>query len=308
MLDQRQLDILGLALIAFGILIAIPLYRAGTGGVLGEGVADGARILLGSAALGAPLLAIAGGLVAVSPISVAATIRIGAGGLSAFGAVALISRAAAGPDDAARWDTPHLRGAGGALGETLWSICNAAFGSFGPYVVAVVLILVAALLLTGAEVASVARGAGRGLRGPSRRPASCMRSARRRARWNWSPGVRPWCVPKVGRSGTGRASGTAPTPHAAAIPREALSRRAAVTSPAAATPRRAAAAAAAPRHRSPRGSSRSILRAPGPPPPTTPPPAPSPAPAWPRRRSPASIRSCVARPARCSSSTAPSDS
>jgi S-DNA-T family DNA segregation ATPase FtsK/SpoIIIE len=180
-LDQRQLDILGLALIAFGVLIAIPLYRAGTGGVLGEAVADGARILLGSAALGAPLLAIAGGLVAVSPIGVAATLRIGAGGLSAFGAVALISRAAAGPDDAARWDAPHLRGAGGAFGETLWSICHAAFGSFGPYVVAVVLILVAALLLTGAEVASVARGAGRGLARAVTVPGK-IRAQRRAAR------------------------------------------------------------------------------------------------------------------------------
>jgi DNA segregation ATPase FtsK/SpoIIIE, S-DNA-T family len=163
LLDQRQLDILGLVLIAFGVLIAIPLYGSGAGGVLGDAVADAARVLLGAAALGAPILAIAGGLVAVSPIGVAATMRIGAGGLSAFGAVALIARAASGPDAGARWDAPHLRSAGGALGEVLWTICHAAFGSFGPYVVAVVLVLVAALLLTGAEVASVARGAGRGL-------------------------------------------------------------------------------------------------------------------------------------------------
>ncbi|MEH3054673.1 MAG: DNA translocase FtsK 4TM domain-containing protein [Patulibacter minatonensis] len=163
LLDQRQLDVLGLALIAFGILIAIPLYRAGAGGVFGEGVADGARLLLGTAALGAPLLAVGGGLVCVSPISVASTIRIGVGGLSGFGAVALIARASQGPKNAASWESHHLRDAGGALGETLWSICHATFGSFGPYVVAVVMILVAALLLTGAEVASVARGAGRGL-------------------------------------------------------------------------------------------------------------------------------------------------
>ncbi|MBO9531777.1 MAG: DNA translocase FtsK [Solirubrobacteraceae bacterium] len=162
LLDQRQLDILGLVLIAFGVLIAFPLYSSGAGGVLGDAVADGARVVLGTAALGAPILAIAGGLVAVSPIGVSASLRIGAGGLSGFSAVALIARAANGPDSAS-WAAPHLRAAGGALGEALWALCHAAFGGIGPWVVAIVLILVAALLLTGAEVASVARGAGRGL-------------------------------------------------------------------------------------------------------------------------------------------------
>ncbi|MFT4034807.1 MAG: DNA translocase FtsK, partial [Patulibacter sp.] len=171
LLDQRQLDIVGLVLIAFGVLIAIPLWSAGAGGMLGEAVADGARLLLGTAALGAPLLALTAGLVAVSPISVSTSVRIGAGGLAGFGAVALIARAAAGPDQMAVWSATHLRAAGGAFGELLWSLCHAAFGSFGPYVTAVVLILVAALLLTGAQVASVARGTGRGLARAVQAPA-----------------------------------------------------------------------------------------------------------------------------------------
>ncbi len=164
LLDQRRLDLIGLGLIAFGIIVAIPLYRGGTGGFVGDAVADGARILLGAAAYGAPLLLIAGGLIAVSPLALKACLRIAAGGLMAFSAITLIARASAGPDDAARWGTRHLSDAGGALGEALWSICHTAFGSFGPYIVAIVLLLGAALLLTGAELASVARGAGRGLR------------------------------------------------------------------------------------------------------------------------------------------------
>ena len=181
LLDQRQLDLLGLGLIAFGVLVAVPLYRAGTGGFIGEAIADGARILLGSAAYGAPVLLIAGGLVAVSPIGVAASLRIGAGGLAGLSAFTLIARAAAGPDAGARWASPHLRDAGGALGEALWSVCNAGFGNFGPYVIAVLLILGAALLLTGAELASVARGAGRGLSRAIAEPAR-RRSERRAAR------------------------------------------------------------------------------------------------------------------------------
>lgn len=163
LLDQRQLDLIGLALIAFGVLVAIPLYRAGTGGFVGDAVADGARMLLGAAAYGAPLLLIAGGLVAVSPLELKACMRIAAGGLCAFSAVTLIARASAGPDNAASWTGTHLRDAGGLLGESLWSLCHSAFGSFGPYVIAIVLLMGAALLLTGAELASVLRGAGRGL-------------------------------------------------------------------------------------------------------------------------------------------------
>lgn len=162
-LEQRHLDLLGLALIAFGVLIAVPLFRAGAGGVIGEAVADGARVLLGATAIAAPILAIAGGLVAVSPISATATVRMGGGALAAFGSVALIARAAEGPDTGAVWATDHLAAAGGALGELLWTACFSAFGTFGPYVVAVVMMLGAALLLTGAEIAAVGAGAGRGL-------------------------------------------------------------------------------------------------------------------------------------------------
>ncbi len=163
LLEQRHLDLLGLALIAFGVLIAVPLFRAGAGGVVGEAVADGARVLLGATAVAAPIIAIAGGLVAVSPISAAATMRMGGGALAAFGSVALIARAAEGPDTGAVWATDHLAAAGGALGELLWTACFSAFGTFGPYVVAVVMMLGAALLLTGAEIAAVGAGAGRGL-------------------------------------------------------------------------------------------------------------------------------------------------
>lgn len=180
LLEQRHLDLLGLALIAFGVLVAVPLFRAGAGGVIGEAVADGARILLGATAVAAPLIAIAGGLVAVSPISAAATIRMGAGALAGFGAVALIARAAEGPDTGADWGTDHLAAAGGALGELLWSGCFAAFGTFGPYVVAVVMMLGAALLLTGAEIAAVGAGAGRGLARALGAPGR-MRAQRRAA-------------------------------------------------------------------------------------------------------------------------------
>jgi S-DNA-T family DNA segregation ATPase FtsK/SpoIIIE len=161
------------------VLVAVPLYSAGTGGFLGEAVADGARLLLGSAAYGSPILLIAGGLVAVSKISVAATVRIAIGGLAGFSGVSLVARASAGPDNVASWAGPHLKDAGGALGEALWSICHAGFGSFGPYVIAVLLFLGAALLLTGAELASVGRSAGRGLARAVAVPA--QRRAERRA-------------------------------------------------------------------------------------------------------------------------------
>ncbi|MFM9141145.1 MAG: hypothetical protein ACKOTH_11715, partial [Solirubrobacterales bacterium] len=79
-LDQRQRDLLGLALVALAIFIAFPLYSTGNAGVGGAQLVTGLEGALGQAAYLVPVaLAVGGILMILKPVMpVRGNVRIGA--------------------------------------------------------------------------------------------------------------------------------------------------------------------------------------------------------------------------------------
>src|SRR2546430_590143 len=64
-LEQRQLDIVGLALVALGVFLAFIFYGDWNGGKVGGALADGFRYLVGVVAYVVPAALVAGGAVVV---------------------------------------------------------------------------------------------------------------------------------------------------------------------------------------------------------------------------------------------------
>ncbi|HYB23649.1 MAG TPA: DNA translocase FtsK, partial [Solirubrobacteraceae bacterium] len=92
-LDQRQRDVLGLALVALGVFMGFVLYSAGgsatLGGGLGHGLAVALGWMLGRARVLAPVaLAAAGGALLVRPV-LPAVRPLRTGALCVFAAVTL---------------------------------------------------------------------------------------------------------------------------------------------------------------------------------------------------------------------------
>ncbi len=160
-LEQRQLDLLGLGLVAVGVLLAFPLYLAWDGGVVGEGVIDGLRALVGELAYVVPVFVVATGAVFVLRPVLPSVRPIRAGGICLALALALCFAAGTfglGPGDRPGWwNADEYRQAGGLLGEALLWVTVQGLGFAGAHVIAVFLLLAGILLLTGASVAGVVR-------------------------------------------------------------------------------------------------------------------------------------------------------
>src|SRR3954465_5738498 len=176
-LGQRQVDLIGLGLIALGVFLATVLYFGWEGGKVGAGMADGLRFRFGAIAYVVPVAVIAAGAILVLRPVLPTTRPFVPGALCLFAALTLALAAQTfglGPDgvrhgfwhqawfearggglgEAALWRTPALPGLGGT---ELW-LPATLLGMAGAHIVAVFLFLAAALLLTGATVAGVVRG------------------------------------------------------------------------------------------------------------------------------------------------------
>src|SRR4051812_45142738 len=94
-LEQHQIDLIGLGLVAAGIFLVFPLWMGWDGGRAGGAIVDGLRYVVGVLAYGAPVgLCAAGALCVLRPVLPAGRpVRPGATGLVAGPALAL----AAGP-------------------------------------------------------------------------------------------------------------------------------------------------------------------------------------------------------------------
>lgn len=160
-LEQRHLDLLGLGLVALGVLLAFPLYLAWDGGVVGEGTIDGLRVLVGELAYAVPVFVVAGGAVLVLRPVLPAIRPIRTGAVLLALALALGFAAGTlglGPGDRPGWwNADEYRDAGGLLGEALLWTAVHGVGMAGAHVIAVFLLLAALLLLTGASVAGLVR-------------------------------------------------------------------------------------------------------------------------------------------------------
>jgi S-DNA-T family DNA segregation ATPase FtsK/SpoIIIE len=160
-LEQRHLDLIGLALVAAGIFFAGLIYWHWDGGEGGRWALDGLRRLIGAVHYGVPVALVAiGALVVLGPM-LPAVRPFRAGGVCLFGAL-LIGLAAGtlglGPGGSGvHWDASWVRPRGGAVGEGLYWVISSALGTVGAHLVAVFLFVAAGLLLTGASIAGVVK-------------------------------------------------------------------------------------------------------------------------------------------------------
>lgn len=158
-LEQRHLDLLGLGLVAVGVLLAFPLYLGWNGGVVGEQIVDGLALLVGQLAYVVPLFVAGAGAVLVLRPVLPAIRPIRAGAICLALALALGFAAGTfgvGPGDRPGWwNAEEYREAGGLLGEALLWVTVTGLGIAGAHVIAIFLLLAGLLLLTGASVAGV---------------------------------------------------------------------------------------------------------------------------------------------------------
>jgi len=201
-LGQRELDLLGLALVALGVFLGFVFYLGWSGGTVGGGLADVLRYLVGRIAYGVPLALAAGGAVIVLRPFLPASRPFGSGLVCLFASLTLAFTAGTlglGPAGAAPnvWARAFVTPRGGVIGEAMYSAAAPAVQSLGAHILAVFLFIAGMLLLTGATVAGVvhafrtgAVGTGRRLRDSTaefqaavaRRSAATSATLERRAR------------------------------------------------------------------------------------------------------------------------------
>src|SRR3954465_1643154 len=157
-LEQRQLDLIGLGLVALALFFGFLVYAGWDGGRAGSDAVEGLRWLLGAAHYLVPVaLAAAGAILMLRPV-LPAVRPFRAGAICLFAAVTLgLSNATLGlgpggarPD----WgDAEWVKTRGGMTGETLdWAVTTLT-GTIGAHILAVFLFVAGVLLLTGASVA-----------------------------------------------------------------------------------------------------------------------------------------------------------
>ncbi len=172
MLDQRERDILGLALVACGVFMGFILYGGWNGGRAGHGVAVAFGWTLGRARVLTPVaLGVGGGALLLRPV-LPALRPLRTGGLCVFAAVTLAlaagmlglsSAPASDGSGVGSWASAHLQSHGGIAGQALYEVTHRLVQSVGVDILTIFLLLTGVILLTGASIASVIRATGSGL-------------------------------------------------------------------------------------------------------------------------------------------------
>ncbi len=166
--EQRQLDLLGLGLVALGVFLAFPLYLGWDGGALGQAAAGGLAYAVGQVAQAVPAAIVAAGALLVLRPVLPALRPFRAGALCLFAALTLMLAAGTfglGPDGVrgGYWHAPFFELRGGIVGEALLYAAASAVSTIGAHILALFLLVAGVLLLTGATVAGVLRTTGSGL-------------------------------------------------------------------------------------------------------------------------------------------------
>ena len=161
-LEQRQLDLIGLGLVALGVFFAFLVYGGVDGGEAGGWTLDSLQWLLGAVHYGVPPALIAAGAIVVLRPVLPALRPFRAGAICLFAALCLGLAAGTlgiGPEGGRPgfWDPEWVRTRGGMTGEALYWGTSTLLGGVGSHIVAVFLFLAGVLLLTGASVAGVVK-------------------------------------------------------------------------------------------------------------------------------------------------------
>src|SRR3954470_18132048 len=160
-LEQRHLDLIGLALVALSVFLAFVIYGGWQGGRAGEALVDGLGWLIGSIRFVAPVgLAVAGAVLVLRPV-LPAVRPFRSGGACLFAALTLFLAAGTlglGPGGGhVEWSRWWVTPRGGLVGEGLYWLTSTLLGTVGAHVIGLFLFIAGVLLLTGATVAGVVR-------------------------------------------------------------------------------------------------------------------------------------------------------
>ncbi|WP_053226810.1 FtsK/SpoIIIE family DNA translocase [Solirubrobacter soli] len=159
-LEQRQLDLIGLGLVALALFFGFLVYAGWDGGRAGTNAVEGLRWLLGAAHYLVPVaLAAAGAILMLRPV-LPAVKPFRAGAICIFISVTLGLSAGTlglGPEGARPdwWDSEWVKTRGGMTGEAIDYVVTTLTGTIGAHILALFLFLAGVLLLTGASVAGV---------------------------------------------------------------------------------------------------------------------------------------------------------
>jgi S-DNA-T family DNA segregation ATPase FtsK/SpoIIIE len=173
-LDQRARDVIGLALVAVGVFMGFILYGNWDGGRAGHGLAVAFGWALGRARVLAPLALIAGGLTLLlremlparrSPLRDPRAI----GAICLFAAATLALAAGtfgfshgSGTSETA-WTSAFMQSHGGVVGEALFQLAHRFVQDVGVDILVVFLLIVGAILVTGASLGGTLRATGSGV-------------------------------------------------------------------------------------------------------------------------------------------------
>src|SRR3954469_21205114 len=162
-LEQRQLDLIGLGLVALGLFFAFLVYFGWDGGRAGSQAVEGLRWLLGAGHYLVPVALCAAGAILMLRPMLPAVRPFRSGAICVFAAVTLgLAAGTVGPGGhrPGWWDAAWVKTRGGMMGEGLdWAVTTLA-GSIGAHILAIFLFVAGVLLLTGASVAGVVKATG----------------------------------------------------------------------------------------------------------------------------------------------------
>jgi DNA segregation ATPase FtsK/SpoIIIE, S-DNA-T family len=191
-LDQRQRDVLGLALLAAGVFMGFVLYGSGpatAGGRAGHALAVALGWALGRARVLTPVALLAGGGVMLLRPVLPALRPLRTGALCVFAAITLALAAgmlglssAPGRAGGRSWSSAHVQTHGGVVGQALYEISHRLVQSVGVDILVVFLALTGVILLTGASLATLIRATGSGVLDTTRMMRSLRRPAGARTR------------------------------------------------------------------------------------------------------------------------------
>jgi S-DNA-T family DNA segregation ATPase FtsK/SpoIIIE len=160
-LEQRQLDLIGLALVALAAFLAFVFYLGWDGGKVGEALGSAFVFLFGGVGYLVPVALFGTGAVLVLKPLLPSVRPFRAGAVCLLLALMLGLAAGSlglGPDNPARdgfFHTDYVRNHGGMVGEAMFFVLKTLFSSFGAHIVFVFLLLAGILLLTGASIAGI---------------------------------------------------------------------------------------------------------------------------------------------------------
>jgi DNA segregation ATPase FtsK/SpoIIIE, S-DNA-T family len=166
-LEQRYYDLIGLALIAAAIYLAFVLYFGWDGGPVGGWIKDGLADVAGRVAYAVPVALAAWGVALFVRPSLRAPRALDAGGILLLASLLLAFAAGTlglGPDHPVRhgyFHPPFFRAHGGAAGEALYWASTTLFQRLGAQILAILMFVSGALLVTGSTVSGLVAGARR---------------------------------------------------------------------------------------------------------------------------------------------------